>query len=109
LVEKHREEVVYLVNRVRPVTVAWHRVHGPDFLAHALRASRYAAYSVPRELDGVERKAALNRMADVLKEHGSAALRAGIESYGEEMAALLEEANDLESLAERMSAPERSI
>ena len=106
LVEKHREEVVYLVNRVRPVTVAWHRVHGPDFLAHVVHASRHAAYSVPPELDGVERKAALERMAAVLKEHGSARLREEIESHGEEMVTLLEQASDLEGLAEQMRTPE---
>ena len=108
LVEKHREEVVYLINRVRPVTVAWHRVHGPDFLAHVLHASRHAAYSAPRELDGVERKAALDRMAAVLKEHGSAPLREGIERHGEEMAKLLGEVSDLESLAGRLRAAERT-
>jgi hypothetical protein len=108
LVEQHREEVVYLVNRVRPVTVAWHRVRGPDFLAHAVHASHHAAYSVPREVNGVERKAALERMAAVLKEHGSARLQEGIESYGQEMARLLGEANDLESLADQLGTPERT-
>jgi hypothetical protein len=77
---------VYLVNRVRPVTVAWHRAHGPDFLAHAIHASLHAAYSVPRELEGVGRKAAIDRMAEVLRQHGSASLRAELESYGDEIA-----------------------
>jgi hypothetical protein len=106
LVEKHREEVVYLVNRVRPVTVAWHRVHGPDFVAHALHASRHAAYSVPREVQGVQRKAALDLIAEVLKQHGSSKLRETIESHGDEIAALMDEASDLERLAERMRMPE---
>jgi hypothetical protein len=107
VVEKHREEVVYLVNHVRPVTVAWHRVHGPDFLAHILHASRYATYSVPREFQGVARDVALARLAEVLKQHGSPALRSGIEAYGDEIAILLAEADDIEMLAERMRAPER--
>ena len=85
LVEKHLNEVVHLVNRVRPVTVAWHRLNGPDFLGHVLHASRHAAYAVPRELKGQGRDDALARMLETLSRHGSAGLRADIERYSDEV------------------------
>jgi hypothetical protein len=106
LVQRHREEVAYLVNRVRRVTLAWHRVHGPDFLAHALHASRHAGYPVPRELDGVERAAAIDRMLEALEQHGSAPLRHDLELHADMVRALVGGADDLEGLAARLRAAE---
>jgi hypothetical protein len=86
------------------VTLAWHRVHGPDFLAHALHASRHPGYRVPRELDGVRRDGALERMLDALEQHGSEPLRRDLELHADTVRALVGDADDLEALAERMRA-----
>jgi hypothetical protein len=102
LVERHRAEVVYLVNRVRPVTVAWHRARGPDFLAHVLHASRHAGYPVPRELEGVARAEALSRLGEVLRRHGSPALREDLERHGERLHALAMEVDEVEAFMERL-------
>lgn len=109
LVERHIQEVVHLVNHVRPVTVAWHRLHGPDFLGHVLHASRHADYAVPRELNGLGRDEALRRMLQTLSQHGSPQLRADIASYGEEVRAFFDHVDDLESLAARLQAPQMSV
>jgi hypothetical protein len=104
LVDRHREEVVRLVNRVRPVTVAWHRVRGPDFLGHVVHASRHAGHAVPRELDGVQRAQAFDRVMEALVRHGSAALRDDIERHQDEVRGVLRETDDLVTLAGRIGA-----
>ena len=104
LVERHRDEVVYLVNSVRPVTVAWHRARGPDYLAHAAHASRHAGHAVPRELDGVRRDEAITQVLDAFERHGSASLRADIEEYADEARRLVGDADDIDELAARLRA-----
>lgn len=109
LIEKHLREVVHLVNHVRPVTVAWHRLHGPDFLGHVLHASRHAAYSVPRELNGLGRDEALRRMLETLHQHGSASLRNDIERNAEEVRAFFNDVDDLETLAAQIEIARMSL
>jgi len=102
LVMQHRPEVVHLVNHVRPVTVAWHRIHGPDFLGHVVHASRHAHHKVPRELQGVTRDEALTRILQTLAQHGSASLRAAIEQHRDEVQDLFVQVDDIEALAEEV-------
>jgi hypothetical protein len=108
LIEKHLNEVVHLVNRVRPVTVAWHRLKGPDFLGHVLHASRHAAYAVPREINGQGRDQALVRMLETLSQHGSPGLRADIECHADEVREMAREIDDIESLAAQLQLPQMS-
>jgi hypothetical protein len=102
LVQKHLDEVGYLVNRMRPVTVAWHRLRGPDFMGHVLHASRHAGHRVPRELHGIGRDDAMARLLETLARHGTAALREDIERHSAEVRRLLDESDDLETLAARL-------
>lgn len=109
LIEKNLREVVHLVNHVRPVTVAWHRLHGPDFLGHVLHASRHAAYCVPRELNGLGRDEALRRMLETLHQHGSTPLRNDIERSAEEVRAFFNSVDDLETLAAQIELSRMSV
>ncbi len=106
LIQQHSEEVVHLVNRVRPVTVAWHRLHGPAFLGHVLHASRHADHAVPRELHGLARDEAFRRLLGTLSRHGSATLRAVIEHHTDEVCELFDRVNDIEALADELRAPQ---
>jgi hypothetical protein len=89
--------------------VAWHRLHGPDFLGHVLHASRHAAYSVPRELNGLGRDEALRRMLETLRQHGSASLRNDIEHNAEEVRAFFNDVDDLETLAAQIEISQMSV
>jgi hypothetical protein len=109
LIEKHIQEVVHLVNHVRPVTVAWHRLHGPDFLGHVLHASRHADYVVPAEVKGVSRYEALRRMLEALHQHGSWQLRADIEIHAEQVMELFRKVNSLDALGELLQAHAESV
>jgi len=99
---QHLQEVTHLVNRVRPVTVAWHRLHGPDFLGHMVNASRHADHAVPREFHGVERGPGFDQLLDVLARHGSPGLRGSIEAHRHEVRTLLDSADDIGTLADRL-------
>lgn len=97
--EQHRVELATLVNRSRPVTVAWHRAHGPAFLALAMNELRAGGETLPGSVDGLELGAALERMRAVLAVNGSPALRADLAAYG---AALVEVGRGCTSLTELM-------
>jgi hypothetical protein len=72
---RHREECTALVNHCRPVTVAWHRIQGPTWVAALMRSVREPGYRLPDSLEGVSRADALRRLRQAFTTHGSAALR----------------------------------
>jgi len=84
-IEAHQAEIVTLVNHDRHVTVVWHRVHGPSWLAALMRSAREPEYRMPEEIDGVTRTDALTRLREVLAQHGSAELRADVGRYSDEL------------------------
>jgi len=78
LINKHRPEVFRLVNHNRAVTVTWHRLQGPAFVALCLKNFADPQHPIPREVSGLSREVIISRMADVLCEHSSLALRDAI-------------------------------
>jgi hypothetical protein len=102
--EQHWVELATLVNRSRPVTVAWHRAHGPAFLALAMNELRAGGETLPSSVDGVELGAALERMRAVLAVHGSPALRADLATYGAALVELGRGCTSLTELLERLRA-----
>lgn len=101
LAEAHRGEIVELVTRHRPVTVAWHRAHGPAFLAHALNTLRDGGDALPPPVEGMPFPAALERIGAALAAHGSLELRGAVEAHGP---ALLEAARGGTTLPELLEA-----
>lgn len=101
---EHRAEVVALVNHRRPVTVAWHRAQGPAFLSHLLENARHPEHRIPFEIEGCGRKALIERMAEVLTAHGSAALGAAIAAHRAEILAWIDRFDDLHELVARFEA-----
>jgi len=79
---RHAPEIADLVHHCRRVTLAWHRSHGPAWVAHLLNAARDETYDIPAQVDGVGRLELLGLMRDRLAAHGSAALRDDIERHG---------------------------
>lgn len=91
----HRQEVIALVNHRRPVTVAWHRSKGPTFLAHLVNNARDPAHVIPFEVEGITRDHMIRRMAEVLTQHGSAALQQVIQRYFDEVMGFINSFNNL--------------
>jgi len=65
-----------------------------------------SAFVVPRELDGVDRAAAVDRVLEALEQHGSAPLRRDLKLHADTVRALVGAADDLEGLAVRLRAAE---
>lgn len=78
---KHRYEVVWLVNHCRQVTVAWHRYHGPAFVAAIVGALSKPGNAIPTVAKGIPIGVLLAKMQAVLYEHGTAALKEDIERF----------------------------
>jgi hypothetical protein len=81
LVRAHREELQYLVNHHRQTQVAWHRSHGPAFVAHYTKSARDPEYRVPREIGGMHVENTIVSMAAVLQRYGSQELAKAITDY----------------------------
>lgn len=98
LVRLHRLEVTELINHRRPVTVAWHRSQGPAYMAALMRSAREPAYRVPATLNGVSREEVVERMREVLLQHGSERLRAAIQANADRLIRLWLECSTLDEL-----------
>jgi hypothetical protein len=82
LVSTHVDEVIRLVNHERRVTIAWHRMHGPDLLQDILRQA-LGGLTLPGTVDGQPVAPGLARLLDELERAGSARLRADIARHRE--------------------------
>jgi len=90
--ERHANEITYLVNHCKPVTIAWHKNHGPALLATVMSAIRDGDPRLPRLVKGVAPYETVERMRAVLSQYGSAALQAHLARP--ETAPMLEELKD---------------
>ena len=103
LMERHEEEVAWLINHRRHVTVAWHRAQGPAFLNRFLANVRDPGIEIPQAIAGVSRAEMLRAMDRVLRAHGSAVLRADLERHAEQVHAAEDRLNNLHALADELS------
>jgi hypothetical protein len=100
----HLNEILQLVWRRRPVTVVWHRHHGPAFVALFARALARPGSTFPSEAGGVSRRAALGAMADVLVANGSEPLHDLLEDVRPWLTGILAECRDLDDLCGRLAS-----
>jgi hypothetical protein len=103
LIDKHRIEVIRLVNHNRRVAVVWHRNQGPAFLNRAINNARDPQETIPGQIEGITRKALLGSMGDVLAQQGSPELREAIERYRGQVLDLAEECDNLHEMVDRLS------
>lgn len=106
--QRHADEVTYLVNHCKPVTIAWHKAQGPAILATVMGAVRDGHYRLPASVKGIAPCEAVERMRDVLSRYGSPALR---EHVGRsEAAPILEELKacaDIDEVIDHIAGDER--
>ena len=101
LIERHQDEVLHLVNHVRPVTVVWQRNQGPAFTAALGRSIREPLYRIPQELNGVARLQLAIALATVLDAYGSDMLRADLAQHRDALEELLVASDTAEEMFER--------
>lgn len=73
-VQTHEQELSRLVNHDRRVTVAWHRAHGPAFLAMLLKELRGIEQPIPRTVEGLPIETGLASVHAAVQACGSAEL-----------------------------------
>ena len=98
---EHRSEIVGLVNRNRPTTIAWHRGKGPTFFAHFAENARHPQHRIPLDIEGVTRRDLAERMEEAMMASGSERLRQAIAEHRETVLALLDDFDDLHELVGR--------
>jgi hypothetical protein len=107
---QHSDEVLHLVNRCRPVTVAWHRAQGPAWLATLMSAVRDGRSLLPARVKGVALHEALARMRAVLSQHGSAALRESLRRReADGLIAAARDGRDLSDMLDRIAAGRSAV
>ena len=74
-VGEHIEEILYLVNHNRRVTVTWQRHHGPAFIIAIRDSLKNPDMPIPKTVNGVSLEQLLLQTADALQRCGSSALR----------------------------------
>ena len=101
--QQHSEEVTYLVNHCRPVTVAWRRAEGPALLATIMGAVRDGHYHLPTSVKGITPLELLERMRVALSQHGSAALKQTMDAIEVDLKKLFASCDNLHDLIERIA------
>lgn len=98
LVNRHYPELAHLVHHRRRVTVAWHRLGGPAFVASFLRTNGDPDAPLPRTVNGLGLPQALVRFRDVLMRECSDELRTVLADNTDRIVALAERAHTLRDL-----------
>jgi hypothetical protein len=106
--DRHRGEVLHLVNRKRQVAAVWRRNGGPAFAAHCLHSIRDHNYVIPNSIEGVTPIMLMEKMAAVLRRFGSAELYRDIDAYEQLAYEWLNGCNSVWQLVERMRGLENS-
>jgi hypothetical protein len=102
VIERHRHEVIHLVNNNRRVAVGWRRSQGPAFLNRAINNVRDPEIEIPWEIEGVIRTTLLENMARVLTEHGSPELGNAIAAHREDLLLYCSAFNSLHDVVDQI-------
>jgi hypothetical protein len=103
VIERHRHEVIHLVNNNRRVAVVWRRSQGPAFLNRAINNVRDPEIEIPWEIEGVIRTTLLENMARILTEHGSQELGNAIAAHHEDLLLYCSTFNSLHDVVDQIS------
>jgi hypothetical protein len=82
VVERHKDEVLHLVNHDRVTKVMWQRKQGPAFVAALARSARISSYRIPEQIHGVSKIETAASLYQTLNERGSSALRGDLAVHG---------------------------
>jgi hypothetical protein len=102
--ERHREECLSLVRARRGFTVAWHRNHGPAWLAALGRSAREAIYQLPDSIEDVSRATAIARIVDALHAEASEPLRRDIDDLREPLTTTLISSATVQAWCEQLES-----
>jgi len=97
LFDRHKDECRALVHARRTFTVAWHRNHGPAWLAALGRSAREPIYRIPNEIEGIPRDVAIHKIATALRAEASLRLREDLDAMLEPLGGALAAADTVDA------------
>lgn len=100
----HIEEILFLVNHSRRVTVTWQRNNGPAFIIAIRDSLRHEDKPIPKQVNGTTLEHLLLLMADVLQRSGSPALRRMIAERSLEVLLWARECSSVNNFFEQLEA-----
>jgi hypothetical protein len=103
LIDRHRHQVIHLVNNNRRVAVVWRRNQGPAFLNRAINNARDPEIKIPQEIEGVTVATLLRNMARILTEYGSSELAEAMAQHLDETLANCSRFDSLHDLVDEMA------
>jgi hypothetical protein len=101
LFHRHWNEIQSLINSNRAVQSAWHRNHGPAFIAHFVKSTKQRGYRVPEQIGGVMVENLIIAMGAALQKSGSPELAMAVRQHHTEFLSLMHDCRSLEALAEK--------
>jgi hypothetical protein len=104
LFEKHRREIIDLINHNRAVTLVWRRNQGPAFVAALARAAREEHYAVPFAINDITRETLLEKLAGILAAQGDEALQQDLGKFSNDLIRALKEGKTIPEFAVAMKA-----
>jgi hypothetical protein len=102
LYDLHHREIVELVNQERAVTVVWHRKQGPAWLAAFARSLKHPGYTIPQEIEGIDRRDALMGLGDAFRRSASPDLLAAIDVHADDILRLATECDTVDALLQSL-------
>lgn len=105
LIARHRPEVMRLINHSKKTGTVWQRFQGPAFVVHFMNSMNDPAYIIPAEIKQVSFTKLLIKMAEILTECGSQALRKSIADRGLSVIAAADEVSCVKDFISKLSNP----
>ncbi|WP_221392466.1 hypothetical protein [Dyadobacter sp. NIV53] len=103
LIEKHGNEVMYLINKNRPTMVCWQRNQGPKFTRSIVDSGFEKDLEFVKEADGVKLETLILFMAEVLQDNGSPDLKMDIGKYAPLVLQMAKETSSLHEIISRIN------
>lgn len=103
IVRKHGDEVMYLINKNRPVMVCWQRHHGPRFIKSVIDSGFEEDTVFEKEIEGVKMETLVLYMAEALQDNAGPELKMNIGKYIPVVLKMVRENNALHEIINRIN------
>jgi hypothetical protein len=108
-IEHHQPEITELVNHCRRVTLIWHRVHGPAFVALLLRGLRNLEQPIPRQVGNSSAEDVFVSMRAALEANGGPELVADMVALWPSIHPLVPRSQTLRALVDNLRSVDAHV
>jgi hypothetical protein len=102
LVRRHGGEVMYLINKSRPVMVCWQRHQGPRFIKSVVDSGFEEDTCFVKEVEGIKMETLILFLAEALQDQASPELKKDIGHYAPLVLQMARETRSLREVMQRI-------